>query len=153
MQVIKNKQLIDNAWHHIADDGEIVDGYMTVSFARWKKEKNQLISHNNQLGIRIHPDDNLADIADDLNHFQLVELAFPDFADGRLFSHAWLLRNRYAYTGELRATGHYMSDQVFYLSRVGVNAFLPNNPAHLTIELTHLNDFSVHYQKSSLNHS
>ena len=153
MQIIKNKQLMENDWHHIADDSEISDGNITVSLARWRKAKEQLISHKNQLGIRIHPDDDVADIADDLSYFQLVELAFPDFADGRLFSHAWLLRNRYAYTGELRATGHYMSDQVFYLSRVGVNAFQPDNPAQLAIELAHLDDFSVHYQKSSLNHS
>jgi len=150
MQVIKNKKLIENVWYHVADDGAVDAGNITVSLARWRKDKNQLAARKNLLGIRIQPDDNVANIADDLSHFQLVELVFPDFADGRLFSHAWLLRNRYAYSGELRATGNYMSDQVFYLSRVGVNAFQPNNPAHLTIELAYLNDFSVHYQNQLL---
>ena len=83
-----------------------------------------------------------------MKDIQLIELDFPDFADGRLFSHAWLLRGRYNYQGEIRATGHYMPDQVFYLSRVGVNAFNPEKVEDLPVVLSHLNDFTVKYQNS-----
>ncbi|MBC8392295.1 MAG: DUF934 domain-containing protein, partial [Deltaproteobacteria bacterium] len=79
---------------------------------------------------------------------QLIELDFPAFTDGRIFSHAWLLRGRYNYQGEIRATGHFMPDQVFYLSRVGVNAFNLEKTEDLPVALSNLNDFSVNYQKS-----
>ena len=148
MQIIKDKQIIDDNWSHVADDVELKAGNISVSLARWKQDKQQLLANGGKLGVRIEPADSVDDIADDLKDIQLIELDFPDFADGRLFSHAWLLRGRYNYQGELRATGHYMADQVFYLSRVGVNAFYPEKAEDLPVVLSHLNDFTVKYQSS-----
>jgi uncharacterized protein (DUF934 family) len=148
MQIIKDQQIIDNTWHAIADDGELPAGDISVSFARWQHDKPQLLAHDGKLGVRIRPADNVADIAGDLKDLQLIELDFPDFADGRLFSHAWLLRARYGFQGEIRATGHYMTGQVFYLSRVGVNAFNPEKPEDLPVVLANLQDFTVNYQNS-----
>jgi len=148
MQIIKDKQIIDDTWSYVADDAELKAGDITVSLARWKQDKQQLLAHNGKLGIRIGPADSIDEIASELKNIQLIELDFPDFADGRLFSHAWLLRGRYHFQGELRATGHYMADQVFYLSRVGVNAFNPEKIEDLPIVLSHLNDFTVKYQNS-----
>ncbi len=148
MQIIKDKQIIDDTWSYVADDAELKAGNISVSLARWKKDKQQLLAHDGKLGVRIGPDDSIDDISPDLENIQLIELDFPDFADGRLFSHAWLLRGRYNYQGEIRATGHYMPDQVFYLSRVGVNAFNPEKVEDLPIVLSNLNDFTVKYQKS-----
>ena len=148
MQIIKDKQIIDDTWNYVADDAELKAGNITVSIARWKQDKLQLLAHEGAHGVRIGPDDAVDDIAPDLKDIQLIELDFPDFADGRLFSHAWLLRSRYNYQGELRATGHYMADQVFYLSRVGINAFYPEKVEDLPVVLSHLNDFTVKYQNS-----
>ncbi|MDD5275712.1 MAG: DUF934 domain-containing protein [Methylovulum sp.] len=148
MQIIKNKQIVDDSWRTIADEDNLSDGDITLSFTRWQQHKQDLLNHNGKLGVRISPADSVADIADDLATLQLIELDFPDFADGRLFSQAWLLRNRYGYQGEIRATGHYMPDQVFYLSRVGVDAFSPENSERLAMELNNLNDFTVSYQQS-----
>jgi uncharacterized protein (DUF934 family) len=148
MQIIKDKQIIEDTWSHIADDGEITAGNISVSLARWEHDKQQLQAHDGKLGVRIGPVDSVDGIAPDLKDIQLIELDFPDFADGRLFSHAWLLRKRYNYQGEIRATGHYMPDQAFYLSRVGVNAFNPEKAEDLNVVLSHLNDFTVKYQNS-----
>jgi uncharacterized protein (DUF934 family) len=148
MQIIKDKQIVDDNWSYVADDAELKTGNISVSLARWKHDKQQLLAHVGKLGVRIGPADSVVDIADDLKDIQLIELDFPDFADGRLFSHAWLLRGRYNYQGELRATGHYMTDQVFYLSRVGVNAFNPEKVEDLPVVLSYLNDFTVKYQNS-----
>ena len=148
MQIIKDKQIIDDTWSYVADDAELKAGNISVSLARWKQDKQQLLTHEGKLGVRIGPADAVDDIAPDLKVIQLIELDFPDFADGRLFSQAWLLRGRYNYQGELRATGHYMADQVFYLSRVGVNAFSPEKVDDLPVVLSHLNDFTVKYQSS-----
>jgi len=148
MQIIKDKQIVNDTWIAIADDAELKAGDMIVSLARWKKDKQRLLDHDGKIGVRIGPADSLEEIAADLNSIQLIELDFPDFADGRSFSHAWLLRGRYHYQGDIRATGHYMPDQVFYLSRVGVNAFKPETDEYLPAVLAHLNDFTVSYQQS-----
>jgi len=148
MQIIKDKQIIDDSWSYVADDAELKKGDISVSLARWKKDKQQLLQSNEKIGVRIGPADAVEDIADDLKDIQLIELDFPAFADGRIFSHAWLLRGRYNYQGEIRATGHFMPDQVFYLSRVGVNAFSLEKIEDLPVALSTLNDFTVNYQKS-----
>jgi uncharacterized protein (DUF934 family) len=148
MQIIKDKKIVDDTWSFIADDAELKAGNITVSLARWKNDKQQLLEFGGKLGVRIRPADSLEEIAADLEHIQLIELDFPAFADGRLFSHAWLLRSRYNYQGEIRATGHYMPDQAYYLSRVGVNAFNTEKTELLPVVLSHLNDFTVNYQSS-----
>ena len=148
MQIIKDKQIIDDSWSYVADDAELKKGDISVSLDRWKKDKQQLLQSNEKIGVRIGPADAVEDIADDLKDIQLIELDFPAFADGRIFSHAWLLRGRYNYQGEIRATGHFMPDQVFYLSRVGVNAFSLEKIEDLPVALSTLNDFTVNYQKS-----
>ncbi|NOS87413.1 MAG: DUF934 domain-containing protein [Methylococcaceae bacterium] len=148
MQIIKDQQLTDNTWQSLSDDDQLSAGDISVSLTRWQHDKAQLLAHDGKLGIRIHPSDDVAGIADDLPKLQLIELDFPDFADGRLFSQAWLLRGRYHYQGELRATGKFMSGQVFYLSRVGVNAFAPEKAEDLPIVLANLQEFTVNYQNS-----
>ena len=148
MQIIKDRQIVDDTWSYVTNDDELKAGDICVSLARWKQDKQQLLAHAGKVGVRLEPADAVDDIAPDLNNIQLIELDFPDFADGRLFSLAWLLRGRYNYQGEIRATGHYMTDQVFYLSRVGVNAFSPEKVEDLPVVLSHLNDFTVKYQNS-----
>lgn len=151
MQVIKDGQLLDNVWRYISDDEGLSDGNVIVSLARWQTDKQNLCNSGRKLGVRINPADSLEDIANDLAAIQLIELYFPDFADGRLFSKAWLLRARYHYAGEIRAAGNFITDQVFYLTRVGVNAFSPENSRDLPSVLANLKDFTVHYQNSVLN--
>jgi uncharacterized protein (DUF934 family) len=150
MQIIKDRQIIDDSWSFVADDDELKTGNICVSLARWLKDKQQLSNPNNKIGVRIGPADSVSDIGDDLKDISLVELDFPAFADGRIFSHAWLLRSRYNYQGEIRATGLFMPDQVFYLSRVGVNAFNLARSEDLPVALSTLTDFTVQYQKSIL---
>lgn len=149
MQIIKDKQIIDNTWTFIADDSVLINGDISVSPARWNKEKEQILNHNGKQGMRLSPTDKVEDIADDLEHISLIELDFPAFTDGRGFSQARLLRSRYNYQGEIRAIGGYMPDQVFYLSRVGVNAFQLKNEEELPLSLSTMNDFTVNYQASS----
>ncbi len=149
MKIIKDKQIIEDSWRHITDEEEIGSGNITVSLPRWIKEKNTLLAHQGKVGIRISPADKIEDISADLNNISLVAVELPVFTDGRAFSHARLLRSRYGYEGEIRAIGKYIPDQVFYLHRVGVNAFELENTEELPLALSTLNDFTVEYQVSS----
>lgn len=148
MQIIKDKHIVDDTWQHINDDETIPAGDVTLSLARWQQEKHALVHHAGRIGVRLQSTDAVAELADDLTRLSLIELDFTDFADGRPFSQAWLLRERLGYGAELRATGHYMPDQVFYLARVGVNAFQPEKFEDLPVLLAKLNDFTVNYQRS-----
>ncbi len=148
MQIIKDNQITNDAWEYQSDDTNLGDGDVTVSVSRLNENGKALFNRKGKLGVRLLPDDSVAAIAQYLPDLALVELHFPELADGRLFSHAWLLRNRYHYNGELRATGHFLPDQVFYLTRVGVNSFHPEKAGDLSATLVSLKDFSVRYQLS-----
>lgn len=148
MQIIKDKQLAVNTWQYIADDTELANGNVTVSATRLKEYGAQLAAPSGLLGIRLLPGETLDGLIDYLPKLALVELYFPDMNDGRLFSLAWLLRERHGYQGEIRASGHFLPEQVFYLSRVGVNSFNPDKPESLPVTLANLQDFSVKYQPS-----
>jgi uncharacterized protein (DUF934 family) len=149
MKIIKDKQITEDNCTHVADNDPLSTGNITVSLARWKKEKSALTHYNGNIGIRLSSSDKIEDIADDLENINLIALEFPVFTDGRGFSQARLLRERYHYEGEIRAIGSYMPDQAFYLYRVGVNAFESETPDQLSLTLSTLKDFTVHYQTST----
>lgn len=146
MQIIKDKKMIDDPWSFVDDEEALKNGDITVSVERWQKNKDQLTKHSGKIGLRLKSTDKVEDFAEDLHHLALIELNFSAFTDGRSFTQAWLLRNRYHYTGEIRAVGKFIVDQVFYLQRNGVNAFSLENSAQLPLVLEKLNDFSVSYQ-------
>jgi uncharacterized protein (DUF934 family) len=146
MPILKDNHLIDSDWRFIADDSELPEqGDITVSLSRWQNQQPDLNAHNGKVGIRLTPSDAVQTLSDDLTGIHLIELDFPAFTDGRLFSHAQLLRSAHHYTGELRAVGQFMPDQLFYLSRVGVNAFQLDSE-QLPLAQQCLQDFSVRYQ-------
>ncbi len=149
MKIIKDKKITEDNWTHIADNDQITNGNITVSLSRWKEEQEKLKNHDGNIGIRLFPSDTVEEIANNLDIISAVVLDFPAFTDGRSFSQARLLRSQYKYDGEIRAMGSFIPDQVFYLSRVGVNAFEFERPNELNLALTLLNDFTVNYQQSS----
>ncbi|MCD2449025.1 DUF934 domain-containing protein [Methylicorpusculum oleiharenae] len=147
MQIIKDRNIIEDNWQFIADEQPLLPGDCTVTLDRWLTEKEQLLSHGGKVGVRIESTDNLEKLSSDLALIPLVEINFVIFSDGRAFSKAWLLKNRYHFTGEIRAVGNFLADQIFYLSQSGFNAFNFEGNQNLTLALSMLNDFSVSYQK------
>jgi uncharacterized protein (DUF934 family) len=150
MPIIKDQHISENNWQFIADDAPLADGDITVTLQRWTQDKAQLMKRSAKVGVRLAPVDLVDALSDDLSSISLIELNFPAFTDGRSFSQARLLRSRYGYLGEIRAVGNYMPDQVFYLHRVGVNAFEFNSAKDIDLAMSAVNDFSVRYQPSTL---
>lgn len=149
MPIIKNQQILENTWTFVDDDAPLASGDITVSVKRWTEDKPALLQHSGKVGVRLAPADNVAALGNDLTFIKLIELNFPAFSDGRTFSQARLLRSRYNYQGEIRAVGNYMTDQVFYLHRVGVDAFEFNDPKDMELALSAIKDFTVRYQAST----
>lgn len=77
--------------------------------------------------VRIEPGDDARDLLPHLDRLSLVEINFPSFADGRGYSAARILRES-GYTGELRAVGDVLVDQVAHMRRCGFDAFAPDVP-------------------------
>ena len=107
------------------------------------------MSRHDVLGIWLSDTDEPELIADDLKHFQVVAIDFPVFSNGRGYSSAALLRTRYGYRGELRAIGDVLRDQMFYLARVGFDAFAVRGDRSIEDALGALDDYSVTYQGST----
>jgi uncharacterized protein (DUF934 family) len=76
-------------------------------------------------------DTEVADVS--LEGVTRIDLHFPSFADGRAFSQAYLLRRRRGYTGEIRATGDVLIDQLVQMQRTGFSSAVlraDQDPAH-----------------------
>jgi uncharacterized protein (DUF934 family) len=116
--------LRDDAWLHLKESEAIPDSEpVTVSFARWEQEGETLRARNGRLGLRLPNNAPVEAIAPALDRLELIVLSFPKFTDGRAYSQARLLRGRYRYKGELRASGEVLRDQLLFMRRCGFNSF------------------------------
>jgi uncharacterized protein (DUF934 family) len=146
--VIKNRQISEDRWQHVADDAELPAGPAIVSLARWQRERAALLERG-QVGVRLPNTANVADLAEDLPVLEVVALEFPKFADGRAHSQARLLRERYGYRGELRAVGDVLRDQLLFMARNGFDAFELRADRSLEDALAAFGEFSESYQPAA----
>ncbi|HRH91924.1 MAG TPA: DUF934 domain-containing protein, partial [Agitococcus sp.] len=107
-----------------------------------------ILAHPHKKGVMLQPDQHPEIIANDVQQLDMIALDFPAFADGRGYSYAALLRQRFGFTGELRATGDVFKDNLFYLKRCGFNSFAVRADKDIHVALQGLNDFSESYQAS-----
>ena len=143
MPLIKDGRIVDDEWVQVAD-GEPVptDRPAIVTFERWQAERASFDGRNAALGLRVKSGTLAPAIAADLDRFALVAIEFLKFRDGRGFSTARELRERYGFRGEIRAVGHVIPDQYQFLVRTGfTSAEAPENTnpeswAHALTEIT-----------------
>lgn len=147
--VIKNRKIVEDTWRHLADDAELTAGPVLVSLARWRKERDALLKRAGPIGVRLPNTANVADLSADLSAFAVVALEFPKFSDGRAYSQARLLRERYGYRGEIRAVGDVLRDQLFFMARSGFDAFELRADRSLEDALTAFDDFTDSYQPAA----
>lgn len=123
MPIVRNGVIVEDGWIAVEDDQPVPDDAPAiVSLSRWQNDRATLAHRNMPLGVRLKSSDAAAEVAADLVHFGIVVLEFPKFNDGRGFSSARLLRERYGFEGEIRATGHIIRDQLQFLARCGVDS-------------------------------
>jgi uncharacterized protein (DUF934 family) len=152
--IIKNRQVENNPWQLLRAGADKAfpavppTGDVIVSLAQWQAQKAALLARSGRLGVWLAGNDDPANVAADLKHFALVAVDFPHFTDGRGCSIARLLRERYGWTGELRAIGHVIRDVVFYFSRCGFDAFDLLAGEDAQAALSAFGDFSEAYQTS-----
>ncbi len=149
MPLIKNGAEIDNIWAYVDGEADLSEGgCFTVPLSRFLAEAATLAERNTQVGVRLAPDDDAALLEPYLQQIQLIEVAFPKYTDGRGYSQAQLLRRRFGYEGELRAVGHVLRDQLFYMNRSGIDAY-ETSRADLSEMVDALKEYSEVYQPGS----
>lgn len=129
-QLIKDKAIAVDTWKTLElAEGETPEtvalpaGDIIFPLPVWQARKTEIISTCKRIGLLIQPDERVEDVAGDLEYFIVIAVNFPKFVDGRGYSTASLLRQRYAYQGELRAVGDVLHDQLFYMQRVGFDSY------------------------------
>ena len=151
-------------------DGEIVKDYWTVLYdtndvetqntkdkkniilplQSWNRFHNELKTSTNQVAVWLDSNEFTNQIIGDVNEIPLIALNFPVFTDGRSYSSARELRLELHYTGEIRAIGDVLRDQIFYMSRCGFNSFLIREDQDSASCLKALNDFQSSYQSTAV---
>ena len=148
-KLIKSGAYAQDIYAPVADDAALPDGPVLVSLARFQKEREALLGRNMPVGVRLQANENPETLGQDIQHFALIALEFPKFRDGRAFSWARMLRTRLGFTGEIRAVGDFLYDQVNYQHRVGFDAW--EVPDHFTVEMFNraLTEMTNVYQPST----
>lgn len=157
-EIIKDRAIVQDDWSVLRlNEGETPEtvsvpaGKVIVPLAVWQVQRPALMQRlqaSQEIAVWLAPDQPAELIADDAALFPLIAIDFPKFNDGRGYSAAYLLRSRYRYTGELRAIGDVLRDQLFYMQRVGFNAFATRADRNIQDALKGLTDFSEVYQAS-----
>lgn len=151
-QIILDKQIANDDWSLIADDAALSDAKEVINFSRWaaaeSTDKEALIAKRDKgtLGIQLNAGDTADLLAEESKGFALINVEFPKFADGRGYSAARLLRERFAYNGELRAVGDVLYDQLFFMMRCGFNAMAMREDQDLDLAVKGFETFSAPYQ-------
>jgi uncharacterized protein (DUF934 family) len=153
--LIRNAKPAHDSWQRLepAADGALpvipAQGDLLVSLKLWQASASALLGRpSGRVGVWLAAHEDPALIADSLDALALVAVHFPQFTDGRGYSTARLLRERYGWRGELRAVGDVQRDQLFYLSRVGFDAFELNHGIDAEAALSAFGEFSEAYQTS-----
>lgn len=147
-RLLRDRQVVADEWLYVAEATADATAPLIVSVDQWKTEPDTWIARGSRLGLALSPAHKIEDLAPDLQHFSLIAAEFSGPSEGRGYTQARLLRERWNFKGELRATGYVRADQVFFMARCGFNSFeLPD--ADLDTALAAFSTFSAAYQPSN----
>jgi uncharacterized protein (DUF934 family) len=147
MPLVKNGKISDDAFVHVADDAPLPgDGAILISAARFLGDPEAMSRRLGKTGVVWPNNRNVDDLVPYLDRLAAVALVFPSFRDGRAYSQARLLRERFLYRGELRATGQVLRDQFVFMLRAGFDAFEVKKAADADAFAQTTKRYSVFYQ-------
>lgn len=147
MPLVKNGRIVSDGYIHVADDAEIpVDGAALIPAARLLVDPDALLKRNSPTGVIWPNNRDPEDLVPYLDKLAVVALVFPSFRDGRAYSQARLLRERYKYKGELRATGQVLRDQFVIMLRAGFDSFEVKKDADAEAFAATVQRYTVFYQ-------
>jgi uncharacterized protein (DUF934 family) len=150
MALIRNGAITDDFYTSVPAGSPLpARGALLVALPQWRAWRAKLVARHSPTGVRLTCGEHPEEIAADLGHLNTVALEFPNFRDGRAYSYARLLRDRYGYSGELRAVGEVLVDQLLYMHRVGFDSFELAGDDPEGAYRAALGEFGVFYQPAA----
>ncbi|MCZ6796906.1 MAG: DUF934 domain-containing protein [Gammaproteobacteria bacterium] len=147
--LISHNKLIEDDWRPIGDDQIIGDGEkVIISLARLRQQWDALARMHLTLAVELEPTAAVDLLVPFLDHLEMVVLHFDTFTDGRAFSQARLLRGRHLFSGDIRAVGDVLCDQLSFMRRCGFNQFQLAVDQDIDLAFRLFADISRHYQRA-----
>jgi uncharacterized protein (DUF934 family) len=147
MPLVKGGKIADDSFVHVADGAELPDdGAVLVPAARFLENPESFLQRKAKAGVLWPNNRDLDELVPYLDRLAAVALVFPSFRDGRAYSQARLLRERFRYRGELRATGQVLRDQFVFMLRAGFDAFEVKKQSDAEAFAQTVKRYSVFYQ-------
>ncbi len=109
---------------------------------------DSFIGQSNAAAVRLEAGDDARALLPQIDQLALIEVSFPGYRDGRGYSAARILREA-GYTGELRAAGDVLVDQIPLMRRCGFDSFAPEAPIDIDVLRASLARYDTPYQKAA----
>jgi uncharacterized protein (DUF934 family) len=145
-QLLRDRQIVDDDWQYASESAD--GAALILELEQFQQERDAWLKRGIRLGVILKPEHAVESLAADLPHLQLVAARFTGPGEGRGYTQAKLLRERYAFTGEVRAMGYARIDQLVIMARCGFNSF-EMSEADLKIAVAAFSTFSLAYQPSN----
>ena len=149
MKLIKNGNFVEQDFVTVGAEDTLPDGAVIVPLERWEAERDTLATRNTPVGVKLESGQHPEAIRDDLDKLSVVALDFPIYRNGRAYSYARLLRDRYGYEGEIRAVGNVLQDQFYFMVRCGFDALEVQDKITPEVFKQSVGAFTYAYQPSS----
>jgi uncharacterized protein (DUF934 family) len=147
MPLVKGGKIQADEYVHIAEDAALPEsGAVLVSAARFLADPELVLRRREKVGVIWPNNRDVEDLVPYVERLALIALVFPSFRDGRAYSQARLLRERYFFRGELRATGQVLRDQFVFMLRAGFDALDVKKQADAEAYTQTVKRYSVFYQ-------
>jgi uncharacterized protein (DUF934 family) len=147
-RLLRDRQIVDDEWRYVAEAAADTTSPLIVTFDQWQREPDTWIARGSPLGVVLSAAHKVEQVVPDLGRFTLIAAEFSGPSEGRGYTQARLLRERWDFKGELRATGYVRRDQLFFMARCGFNSFeLPDSD--IEDAYTAFSTFSAAYQPSN----
>ena len=153
-KLINKNAVIDNPWTVMkASTGpdilQVVAGKnFIVPLQFWKLYQEELDEYDGNIAVWLDSDEDPEQITGEVGSLPLIALNFPVFSDGRSYTNARELRQKYAFKGEVRAIGDVLRDQLYYMSQCGFDTFEIRHDQETELCLDAFKDFETGYQST-----
>ena len=151
MRYIKNGTVAADPFVYVEGDEPVPADMPAIVSADWllSGSRREIQGRSAALGVLWPNDRSEKELEPFLSFLSLVALEFPSFRDGRAYTQARLLRERYGFKGEIRATGDVLRDQFLCMVRSGFDAFEVKKAADAEAFAKALHEFTLRYQPAA----
>jgi uncharacterized protein (DUF934 family) len=145
-RLLRQREVVEDGWRYLGDESPGAGDSVIVPLAELRDNAEVWRAWSGKLGVRVGPAARIEELAAELPRLALVAIEFPGPAEGRGYTLARLLRDRYRFSGEIRAVGVVKRDQIFFMSRCGFDAFELSAGEDFEGALESLGTFTYAYQ-------